>query len=114
MRILFVENHARFARLTTRQFLHEHEVTIVSSSAAARAALNQTFDVVLVDYDLDDGKGDALIGELSQRNQRPRIVAISSHQVGNAALMAAGANMICDKMNFAKVAFVIAALFETP
>jgi DNA-binding response OmpR family regulator len=61
--ILFVENHARFARIVTQQFLSAHAVTRVTSLAAAREILNSAiFDVVLLDYDLDDGKGDVLAG----------------------------------------------------
>lgn len=90
--------------------MFEHEVIVVSSIEAAQKMLEQIFDAVLVDYDLDDGKGDALVRELSQRNQRPKIVAVSSHQPGNTALLAAGADAVCDKMNFAKIVSVLDTL----
>lgn len=62
MRILYVENHRRFAKLTVQQFLASHEVVVVPSLAAARQALAQgSFEAVLLDYDLDDGKGVELI-----------------------------------------------------
>ena len=56
MNILYLENHAVFAEQVTRQFLREHRVTVVPSLAAARSALaSGSFDLVLSDYDLDDG-----------------------------------------------------------
>lgn len=63
MRILFVENHAPFAQVAIAQFLAGHDVIVAPSLAAARAAKGP-FDVVLIDYDLDDGKGDVLVREL--------------------------------------------------
>jgi DNA-binding response OmpR family regulator len=65
MKILFVENHAVFAANVVREFLSRHAVTVVPSIAAARQArVAASFDVVLVDYDLDDGKGDEFVREL--------------------------------------------------
>lgn len=113
MRILFVENHARFARLTTKQFLYEHQVTTVPSLCGAREALKHDFEVVLVDYDLDDGKGDELIRELSSQNPRPKVIAASSHQPGNDAMLAAGADAVCSKMGFAAIAQTIEELFKS-
>ena len=111
MRILFVENHARFAKLTTQQFLSQHQVTIVGSLHSARAALDQEFDLMLIDYDLDDGKGDELVSELQRRCQRPKIIAVSSHQAGNEKLFQAGADTICEKIKFTKIAETIDRLF---
>jgi DNA-binding response OmpR family regulator len=62
VRLLWVENHAVFVRMAGRQFLAAHDLTVVSSVAAARIALmRQAFDAVLVDYDLDDGKGSEVV-----------------------------------------------------
>ena len=59
MNILYVENHAVFAASVVHQFLSQHSVTVVSGlSAAHRALKDGNFDLLLVDYDLDDGKGD--------------------------------------------------------
>ena len=108
-RILFVENHAVFADQVVRTFLHEHEVATVPSLAAARVALaSGAIDVVLVDYDLDDGKGAELVEELNTLRERPLLVAASSHDAGNAAMLAAGADAVCAKMEFAGIALVIA------
>ncbi len=114
MQVLYVENHARFAKLTVAQFLASHQVTVVPSVAAARETLAQsTFDVVLVDYDLDDGKGDELVKELQSQSHRPLVIAVSSHQTGNDALVAAGADAVCSKMQFSNIETVFAQLLKS-
>lgn len=61
MKILYVENHEVFAANVIRLFLTQHDVTVVPSVARAlEARAATTFDMMLVDFDLDDGKGDAL------------------------------------------------------
>jgi hypothetical protein len=65
MKILYIENHALFAENVINQFLSHHTVAVAPSLSAARKALDTgNFDLLLVDYDLDDGKGDALVKEL--------------------------------------------------
>ncbi len=60
MRVLFVENHAELAEAVVSQFLGGHDVVVVPTIAEAKRRLvDARFDVALVDYDLDDGKGDA-------------------------------------------------------
>ena len=76
MRILWVENHAVFIRMA-RSFLSQHELTIVPSVSAAKAALTQPFDAVLVDYDLDDGKGSEVVGFIRELAVRPVVIATS-------------------------------------
>jgi CheY-like chemotaxis protein len=111
LHILFVDNHARFARIVSQQFLSSHEVTVVPSPAAARSALQQrSFQVVLLDYDLDDCKGDELVRELSTLEPPPKLVAVSSHDAGNTAIFSAGADAICSKMQFAHIAEVLDAV----
>ncbi len=113
MNILWVENHASFARLAVRQFLAAHTVTVVASLSAARAALaNEAFETVIVDFDLDDGKGTEIVTALKQAARRPLIVAASSHAEGNRALVAAGADVICAKMEFSRIAEVIQSSFS--
>ena len=108
MRLLWVENHAVFARVAGRQFLAGHELTVVPSAAAAKAALAaHSFDAVLVDFDLDDGKGAALIEFVRQLPVRPAVVAASAHEDGNAALLAAGADAVCPKARFAEIEAVL-------
>ena len=113
MNILWIENHERFAKIALKTFLTAHTVTVVPSLAAARAALAPAkFDLVLVDYDLDDGKGDALIKEIMALCPSPRIIATSSHAFGNQALMEAGADAVCGKTEFASIGNVIAIVQE--
>lgn len=110
MKILFLENHATFARTVVRQFLSPHTVTVVPSLAAAREALaRDAFDAILADYDLDDDKGDTLVRECRARHPALPIIAVSSHENGNTALLAAGATAVCDKMNFGRIGDVLQA-----
>jgi len=107
MRILFVDNHREFAAVVTGAFLASHEV--VPTIAAARVALDvSTFDVALVDFDLDDGKGDELVRSLRGAGSKLKIVAVSSHDAGNAALSTAGADAVCGKLAFAKIEAILA------
>jgi DNA-binding response OmpR family regulator len=108
MKVFFIENHARFAKVTVARFLALHEVEVVPSLAAARLVLaGSTFDAVLVDYDLDDGKGDELVRELQTQIHRPVIIAISSHESGTSALPAAGADAVCEKLKFSNIENVL-------
>lgn len=110
MKILFLENHATFARTVVRQFLSQHTVTVVPSLAAAREALaREVFDAILADYDVDDGKGDALVRECRAKSPILPIIAVSSHEKGNTALLVAGASAVCDKMNFGRIGDVLQA-----
>ena len=108
MKILFVENHPRFSHVTIKTFLASHVVTTAPSLAAARAELStENFDFVLVDYDLDDGKGTELVSELSEQADRPLLIAVSSHDRGNEALSRAGVDAVCSKLNFANIEAVM-------
>jgi DNA-binding response OmpR family regulator len=104
MKILFVENHSIFARQAIIHFLSMHQVTVVPSLFMARSSLaaNQ-FDLLLVDYDLDDGKGEELVRELRQTGNKIRIVGVSAREEGNAALLRAGVDAICGKMEFNRI-----------
>lgn len=111
MRLLWVENHAGFVRVAGRQFLADHALTVVPSLGAAQEALaGGGFDAVLLDYDLDDGKGTELLAVLRQLTVPPAVIATSSHEDGNAALLAAGARAVCAKANFAKIGTVLASV----
>jgi CheY-like chemotaxis protein len=111
MRILYVENHAIFAAQVCQQFLAAHTVMVVSSLATARKALaSENYDLLLVDYDLDDGKGDELVKACRLSHPGLKIIAVSAHDAGNAALLAAGASAICGKMEFDKIQSVIDAI----
>lgn len=104
MNILYVENHAVFAETVKQRFLSAHSVTVVPSLTAARNAIaSATFDLLLVDYDLDDGKGDELVREFRASGNQAIIIGVSSHAEGNNALMNAGANEVCSKMKFNQI-----------
>lgn len=111
VRLLWVENHAIFVRMAGRQFLATHDLTVVPSIAAARDALAaDRYDIILLDYDLDDGKGVELIGFIRQLPVRVAVVAASSHADGNAALLAAGADAVCPKARFADIGRVLVSV----
>ncbi|WP_081892573.1 response regulator [Verrucomicrobium sp. BvORR106] len=108
MKILYVENHDVFAANVIRLFLAQHDVIVVPSIARAlEARAVETFDLMLVDFDLDDGKGDALVSKVRASGDPVTIVAVSSHDEGNAALVRAGASAICGKMEFNQIEQVI-------
>lgn len=108
MRILFVENHAIFAQTIASTFLAGHRVLVVPSIAQAETALLQSsFEVALVDYDLDDGKGDVVVRRLRAMSFKGPIIAVSSHELGNEKLLAAGADALCPKLEFGRIVQVI-------
>ena len=101
--VLWVENNPKFV-VVVRSFLHPHDLTVVPSLAEARQCLNhKTFDIILLDYDLDDGKGTALLPTLSALASRPLVIATSSHSEGNSKLLADGANRVCSKRDFGQI-----------
>ena len=111
MKILYVENHAIFTAQVCRQFLADHQVEVVASLAVARQSLAaESYQLLISDYDLDDGKGDELVRACRILYPHLKIIAASSHDAGNAALVKAGASAVCDKMNFDKIGTVIASL----
>ncbi len=84
----------------------------MSSLAAARNALAAgVYDLLIVDYDLDDGKGDELVRACHLLHPNLKIIAASSHDAGNSALLKAGASAICGKMAFDKIQHVIENIF---
>lgn len=113
MRILYAENHAVFAANAISQFLAHHEVVVVSSLAEALRTLEAgSFDLLLVDYDLDDGKGDVLVKELHASGKPIPAIGVSSHDEGNTALLRAGAVAVCSKMQFDRIQTVIDTVMQ--
>ena len=111
LRILYVENHEAFAQVVTSSFLGDHDVTVVPSLARARTAVFEDhYDVLIVDYDLDDGKGAELVRSFRSIGYAVPIVGASAHDDGNAALEAAGADAVCPKAKFEEIATVLADL----
>ena len=64
----------------------------------------------LIDFDLDDGKGDDLVRWIRHSGNRSTIIGVSSHEEGNRALLNAGASGVCNKMHFDDIQTVIDAL----
>lgn len=55
-----------------RQFLAAHEVTLVPSLSQARQGLKSwSFHAILLDFDLEDGKGSELLAEVQVLAPRP-------------------------------------------
>lgn len=115
MKILYVENHAIFAAQVCREFLSAYDVKVVPSIAAAHQALAaESYELLIVDYDLDDGKGDELVRACRVTRPALKIIAASSHEAGNSALLKAGASAICGKMEFDRIAAVIKTVCGQP
>ena len=107
LRILMVEDNEVFAQVVSEQFLSMHTVTVVGSVKSALGMDAETFDVFLVDYDLPDGKGDAVVRAVRARGLGVFVVGISSHDAGNEALARAGADATCKKADFAGIQGVL-------
>lgn len=114
MRLLFVDDHEEFVRTVRDVFLRSHEVdTATSLSEAVKALAAKSFDVILLDYDLPDGKGVTLLANLSP-GSATKVVAVSAHNAGNSALLRAGADVACAKANFAEIGSVLRFLAAPP
>lgn len=106
-----VENNPQFINTVVPLFLSQHDVLVTPTVQEAVEALQtQTFDVLLIDYDLDDGKGIAVVSWARASLSTFRAIAISSHASGNQALLAAGAHAVCSKMQFHRIQHVIAKM----
>ena len=110
MKILFVENHQIFAKAVIKEFLKEFEVIVVPSVEAAIKSFSPEFELVLTNFDLDDGKGIEVVSYIRKVGSTIPIIAVSSHQEGNNRMLAAGANAICGKMEFRNIKDVIGSL----
>jgi len=87
---------------------------IVPTIAAARAAVEASdFEAALVDYDLDDGKGDEFVRWARIAKPQLPVVAVSARAEGNDALVTAGAEHVCAKINFARIGAVLGKLART-
>lgn len=109
MKILFLENHSTFANVVIPRFLGKHQVEVLNTLAQARSRLDiGEYEAILCDYDLEDGKGSDFVWEVRQQGHRMPIIAVSAREQGNQALMEAGADVICDKINFKNIELVLA------
>ncbi len=108
MKLLVVDDHTVFVETVVAQFLADCEVVVASTVAEALDALPGRFDAALVDHDLPDGKGTAVVRALRRAGFPGTIVAISALADGNAALVSAGADRVCAKGAFARIRAVLA------
>jgi len=105
------QNHGVFAATVISQSLSRHSVTVAPCLSTAGLALgNGSFGLLLVDYDLDHGKGDAIVDKLHASGKAVPLIGVSSHAEGNTALLRAGAVAICSKMEFDQIQTVIDAV----
>lgn len=65
------------------------------------------YDIILVDYDLDDGKGFELVKIIRKNDTSIKIIATSAHEEGNRRLLEAGANEVCSKIEFKNISQTI-------
>jgi DNA-binding response OmpR family regulator len=86
---------------------------VPSISAAHIAIRAGHFDLLLVDFDLDDGKGAELVQSLRSSGHPIVIIAVSARSEGNDALVKAGANAVCSKMEFDGIQGVIDTVMKT-
>jgi hypothetical protein len=61
-----------------------------------------------------NGKGTELITGLRLSGVLTPVVAVSSHERGNSALLGAGANYVCSKSSFANIESMLAAVRPLP
>ncbi len=108
MKILYIENHEVFAKTVCNLFLSSYEVSLTPSIKLAKFLLEtNNFDIVLVDFDLDDGKGDEITTWIKINYPGLKIIATSSHQAGNDKIILAGADSVCAKNNFKNIQTII-------
>ena len=67
--------------------------------------------MALVDYDLDDGKGDDLVRQIKVSHPNLKLVAVSARELGNERLIAAGADVVCAKVRFSQIETILRDLF---
>ena len=111
MKILFIENNIKFVKIVIKQFLSDYEVSnVVSVFDAKQELMFGDYDLILVDYDLDDGKGVEVVNFVKEKKINIHIIAVSSHEEGNDLLKKAGAEAICSKMQFKNINEIIKSL----
>ncbi len=110
MKILYVENHQAFIDAVKREFLKDHDIQVVPTVQEAKVGADDSFDLVMCDYDLNDGKGNEFVEYFRTIDSAIPIIAVSSHTKGNDAMLKAGANAVCKKIEFKNINKVISGL----
>lgn len=110
MKILFLENNATFAQTVIEEFLQTHDVVLLPSVHEGIACYRRGwFDVILVDFDLDDAKGDTFVRHVRSQGDSVPLIAVSARPHGNDALIEAGADAVCHKADFRGISKVLDA-----
>ena len=82
IRILLVDDHSLFRESLSRVLEAEPEFLIAATCARVSEALDalerEAIDVVLLDYDLGDEQGTALLGEAKRRGYAARILMVTA------------------------------------
>ena len=109
-----VENHAVFAETVSGEFFPDDDVTVSPSMAGglARVAEEETFDAVLVDFDLDDGLGTDLVQRMRAEGYQGLMVAVSAKEEGNKVLVREGADVACNKLEFGSLRGLLDSLLR--
>jgi DNA-binding response OmpR family regulator len=99
-----------FSSLVATKFLASHEVRIVNTLRDARLELAAgSFDLILLDDAVNDGRGEELIAEFPP-GDRPMIIGVSAYDDLNADLVRAGADAACGKLQFSQIDSLIRSL----
>ena len=111
LRILFVDDQPVAAYAAIEPYLRDFWVSLVFSVADATHFLSrEAFGLVLVDYDLEDGKGTAVIEAARRSQPGALVIAVSDHELGNRALLRAGADAVCRKDDLGGLRELVTAL----
>jgi DNA-binding response OmpR family regulator len=103
-KLLFVEHHSIFAPPAMIHFLSAQQATVVPSLSAARANLAaDQCDLLSMDYDLADGKGEELVRAWREAGNKILMIGVSAREAGRVALPPAGVNKIGSKMEFNRI-----------
>lgn len=98
LRVLFVDDQPARAFAAIEPYLQDFWTSLVFSVADAKHWISrEAFAVILVDYDLDDGKGTGVVQAARACQPNALVIAVSDHELGNRALLRAGADAICRK-----------------
>ena len=100
-KIMYIEDHEVFGAQVIRHILIDYEVNQVTSLAQAYSqweSSGSSYQLILCDYDLPDGKGSEFIERIRTQGISLPIIAVSSHEDGNQALLEARASAVCSKL----------------
>lgn len=97
-RILIIEDEMELSGLLKRFLIKRHyEVTCAETLTKAMLLLqSHSFDAIILDNNLPDGKGIDLIPTINDIQNKPKIIAMSALGIGEEALKA-GASVYLEK-----------------